>query len=359
MKFTDGVKVRVDGLAKEKNGLSYLNWAAAMRLAKLPNIKIVHFDGLPFLPIFGGAAVAVDLENPDHCCSRVWLPVLDHRNKPIPIDQLSPRNINDAIATCRTKAIALGTGVGMSLYAGFGMNVAGFLKTLAVRPDSDLMTVPPLSSTKGQRELPYVNWAAAYTACKITDPDFTFEVGMYDVLNPNTGEIVQRPYQQLPNGWAVSVKVNYHDRSHIEILPIMDAGNNPLVEPSSFDWNKAIMRCMTKAVAVCTGYGLTVYAQEELQNFLNGREPIQRKEQPTVATPANDAPAVSTQPQQNPNGAVAPSSRQDRVQIITSIRQALEAKGRTEAELLRYLGVSQPLDQLHDQALETALRAVH
>jgi hypothetical protein len=246
----------------------------------------------------------------------------------------------------------------MSVYAGFGENISAFLKALAVEPKSDLMTVTPLASTKGARKICYVDWAVAYTAAKITDLDFTFEVGMYETVNPSTGEVVKLPFQQVANGWMVSVKVTYRGRSHTEILPIMDHANNPLADPDCFDWNKAVMRCMAKAVAVCTGYGLTVYAQEELQNFLNGREPIQRKVQPIVAPPADNSPAVSNQPQQNPNDTAALSPCQDRVQIITSIRRALETKGRTEAELLRYLGVNQPLDHLHDQALKTALRAV-
>jgi hypothetical protein len=47
--------------------------------------------------------------------------------------------------------------------------------------------------------------------------------------------------------------------------------HQPLTKPTTHDWNSAVMRCMTRAVAVVTGYGLSVYAREDVESLL--REP--------------------------------------------------------------------------------------
>lgn len=288
--FIEGVKTPVKGLVQSANGLPYLPWPTAIALSGRPDIRVAQFgeDGDPFLAFFDGLVVAVDAGD-----QRVWLPVLDGRNQPISPEKGTSRDVTDTINRARCKAVAMVHGVGMSLYAGYGENVAGFLRDLGVRPDSDLAQVEPLTAQKpGRSQATYVDWAAAYTAAKLTDPEFSFRVHSFAGI----------PAKRLLDYWAVAVTVRHSGREHTEWLPMMGVfevqtknglrklDHQPLANPTVHDWNRAVMRCMTKAVAVCTGYGLSVYAREDIEAL--HREPIgtARATEPASEAPVTDSP---------------------------------------------------------------------
>lgn len=66
------------------------------------------------------------------------------------------------------------------------------------------------------------------------------------------------------NGTAmVSVAVELGGRSRTCLLPVMDHRNKPISGPDAFQVNTAIMRCMTKCLALF-GLGLYIYAGEDL-----------------------------------------------------------------------------------------------
>ena len=48
-----------------------------------------------------------------------------------------------------------------------------------------------------------------------------------------------------------------------QIHPVLDGRNQPILEPSSFDINTSIQRCLVKAIAL-HGLGLYIYAGEDL-----------------------------------------------------------------------------------------------
>jgi hypothetical protein len=119
----------------------------------------------------------------------------------------------------------------------------------------------------------YVDWVSSLAAAKITDPDFYWQVNYFNVKNHETNEVSSIPACRIGNGWMVSVFVVYKKIEHTEWLPIMgvmvnEAGkkmdNQALSEPDVFDWNVSVMRCLTKAIAVVSGFGLSIYARDDL-----------------------------------------------------------------------------------------------
>ena len=61
----------------------------------------------------------------------------------------------------------------------------------------------------------------------------------------------------------VSVTVTLGGRTRSCQLPVMDHRNKPISDPDAFQVNTAIMRCMTKCLALF-GLGLYIYAGEDL-----------------------------------------------------------------------------------------------
>ncbi len=386
--FIEGIKTSLSGLTAEANGATYLAWATALALAGRPQQQVVTFGGHPFLPLLGGAVVAVDAPLPNGALQRTWLPILNPKNEPITLEHLTARDVSDSINRCRAKSAAMVNGVGLALYAGYGENVAKFLKELGVRPNSDLATVEPLVSTKGK--VPYVDWTAALSAARITDENFHWEVVMFSLVEQETGELVDVPYCRMPFGYMVAVKVTYKGTSHTEYLPIMGVvdvetrqgkrkmDNQPLLQPTSWDWNRAVMRALTKAIAVVSGYGLNVYAKEDLE-ALQAR-PIGSKAQATSeaaaqadqaspneaadaadqesAAPATDEAAPSAH--DAADDAAADAIRQQRQQMIADIEAALASSGKTVAALVKWLGEppETELAALSDAQLRKAHQAV-
>lgn len=308
--FLKGVQTPIAGLIEEVQGMSsYLPWATAVSLAGRPPIKALTWGGRPALALLGGAVVAVESGG-----QTTWLPVLDARNKPV--GQPTVRDISDSINRARAKAVATCYGVGLCLYAG-ERDPAAFLKKLGVKPGDDLTQVPPAISTKpGSAGAPYVDWATALAAAKIAAPDFRWDVVLHEVPNPETGEINVLPVLPTDGGYMVAVEVAYRGVDHVEWLPIMGVvevetprgprkmDHQPLKRPTVFDWNKAVMRCLTKAIAVVSGYGLSVYCGEDIaslrrdpaaQGEATGAEGEAREGQkatkPVVAPPQAEAQA--------------------------------------------------------------------
>ena len=112
------LKLNVNEHIEKKNGLSYLSWAWAWAEALKADPNATYrtelFEGKPFVDINGTAMVFVTVTmfgKPMTC----QLPVMDHRNKPIPNPDAFA--VNTAIMRCMTKALAL-HGLGLYIYAG-------------------------------------------------------------------------------------------------------------------------------------------------------------------------------------------------------------------------------------------------
>jgi hypothetical protein len=239
----------------KKGGLSYLAAATAMRLAGRPEVTFVDFDGKPHLEMLNGSLVAVDLKIPGtDATQRMYLPVMDRDNATLALTKTTLTDINNSRQRCLVKAIAAVYGDGMSLYMGCDGDGTKAMKLLGVTPESDLETVTPVIATLKEGGAPYIEWNVGLAACRITDPTFRWDVALWDGL----------PYREVLGGLMVDVDTVYEGLHQRLSLPIMDAAFNPVpaAKATVFDWNKTVMRALTKCIAFNTGYGLGVYADE-------------------------------------------------------------------------------------------------
>lgn len=100
---------------------------------------------------------------------------------------------------------------------------------------------------KGQ--FSYLSWAWAVDKLQELDPDCSWEYGEYNVF---------------PDGsMMVYCTVNAFGKSRTSQLPVLDFKNKPIQNPSAFDVNTAMQRCLVKAIAL-HGLGLHIYAGEDL-----------------------------------------------------------------------------------------------
>lgn len=143
--------------------------------------------------------------------------------------------------------------------------------------------------TEKKNGLTYLSWAYAWgELCKVY-PTATYKVHERDTQ--------WGPCNYFTDGrtaW-VKVSVTIGDLTHTEMLPIMDYRNKsiPLDKVTSCDANKAIQRCITKAVARF-GLGLYVYAGEDLSSSVEYSDPIQAQ---PVQQPVEKAVQKSAQSQ--------------------------------------------------------------
>ena len=56
----------------------------------------------------------------------------------------------------------------------------------------------------------------------------------------------QQPYMKNGTGAYVQVTVNVDDILRTQIHPVLDNRNNTILEPSSFEVNTSIQRCLAK-----------------------------------------------------------------------------------------------------------------
>jgi hypothetical protein len=290
--FLEGLQTPIKGLVETLNGASYLSWATAVALAGRPVLTVRTWGGAPALRMFNGAVVAVETSGGQ----LTWLPVLDARNRPVP--NPTARDVSDSVNRCRAKAVAMVHGVGLCLYSG-EQDPAGWIKKLGVKPGDDLAKVPAITSTKGGAAgAAYVDWATALAAAKIADPDFRWAIVEHEVPDAN-GVIHVMPAMPIAGGaggYMVAVSATFRGQEHTEWLPIMGIAevqtprglkrmdHQTLLKPDVFDWNRAVMRCLAKAIAVVSGYGISTYAGEDIEALR--RASVQSTEQERVAAQA-------------------------------------------------------------------------
>jgi hypothetical protein len=326
---------------EKKNGMSYLSWAAAYGLANRPEFTIPTWDGMPYRTLLGGAVVAVDMG-----AQRMWLPILNGSNQPIPLEKITDRDVTDAHMRALVKAIAAVTGVGLSLYAGYdgdGQRVAALFD---VKPGDDLGKVSAVVEEKGKGSGKlYVPWWAAIAACMMADPE-GFSWTVVEFPGPMPEETV--PYLKGKSGVMVAVDVTYRGRTHRQWLPVMDFRFNAKAEATVMEWNTAVMRALAKAVAIVSGYGLATYAGEDTTPESAAAPKAEDKPAAKAAESAKTKAASSAAP---PDGIPAVQMK-----TVTAIIQRLES-GVDPEEVKRYLAspTSSKLGESARKAIEAKL----
>lgn len=113
--------INFDDKKDTKNGLTYVSWAYAWGELKkhYPDSFSTVYEDLRGLNYFTDGKtcyvkVGVTVEGLEHI---EYLPVMDNRNKSIPLDSVTSSDVNKAIQRAITKAIAR-HGLGLYVYAG-------------------------------------------------------------------------------------------------------------------------------------------------------------------------------------------------------------------------------------------------
>ena len=122
-----------------------------------------------------------------------------------------------------------------------------------------LLSLNVNDKTEKKNGLTYLSWSWAWAEfCKIY-PEAT-----YTVLK-NQDNIAA--FGNKEQGYMVYTEVTAGGITHEMWLPVMDFKNKSILNPTTFDINKAIMRCLTKNLAMF-GLALYVYSGEDLPEQL-------------------------------------------------------------------------------------------
>jgi hypothetical protein len=117
----------------------------------------------------------------------------------------------------------------------------------------DLLKLNVNEHVEKKQNLSYLSWAWAWAEALKADPAATFEVKTFD----------GKAYMDVNGTGMVWVTVTLFGKPMTCFLPVMNHRNQPIQNPDSFQVNTAIMRCMTKGLAM-HGLGLYIYAGEDL-----------------------------------------------------------------------------------------------
>lgn len=117
----------------------------------------------------------------------------------------------------------------------------------------DLLKLNVNEHVEKKQNLSYLSWAWAWAEALKADPAATFEVQTFD----------GKPYMNVNDTGMVWVTVTMFGKPMTCFLPVMDHRNKPIVNPDAFQVNTALMRCMTKGLAL-HGLGLYIYSGQDL-----------------------------------------------------------------------------------------------
>jgi hypothetical protein len=165
----------------------------------------------------------------------------------------------------------------------------------------------------------YLSWPYAVAQLRLADPTASWEVRRFaDEL----------PYQKTELGVFVEVAVTVQGVTLSQIHPVLDSRNKPLIEPSAFDINTSIQRCLVKAVAL-HGLGLYIYAGEDLPD---SEEKSDSKTHTPSSLPALPS-SVREFPQRKAVSAVPELLTQNQLRFI---KKLITETGTDEVQLLGF-----------------------
>jgi len=107
--------------------------------------------------------------------------------------------------------------------------------------------------TEKKNGLTYLSWAWAWAEALKADPAATYKIEMFD----------GKPFVDINGTAMVFVTVTMFGKPMTCQLPVMDYRNKAIPNPDAFAVNTAIMRCMTKGLAL-HGLGLYIFSGEDI-----------------------------------------------------------------------------------------------
>lgn len=120
-----------------------------------------------------------------------------------------------------------------------------------------LSTIDVSKHVEEKNGLKYLSWAWAWGKLKENYPEAKFTKHM--------NQTTSLPFFKDPDTSHAYVQCTVEAGGEVvtEVFPVLDHKNNAVVNPSAFQVNTAMQRCMTKAIAYL-GLGFYIYAGEDL-----------------------------------------------------------------------------------------------
>ena len=166
---------------------------------------------------------------------------------------------------------------------------------------NDLLKLNVNDHVEKKNGLSYLSWAWAWAEALKADPTATFHVESYEIDGQT------QCYMDVNGTAMVWVRVTMFGKPMTCMLPVMNSKNEPIPilgrtfkdkfgkdkteKVDAFNVNSAIMRCMTKALAL-HGLGLYIYAGEDLpeEEEKKVEKKVEEKvEEKTTKAPKTDA----------------------------------------------------------------------
>lgn len=174
----------------------------------------------------------------------------------------------------------------------------------------------------------YLSWPFAVAQLRLAEPTASWEVRRFEGL----------PYLATEAGVFVEVAVTVQGVTLSQIHPVLDGRNRPIPQPTVFDINTSIQRCLVKAIAL-HGLGLYIYAGEDLPQIGTDAANDEHKG-------AGAVPPKPTEPQR-PTSSVRPMAKPapvgDHALTLMQQRTITRVAGEVGVEipqLLEYFGVN-------------------
>lgn len=184
--------------------------------------------------------------------------------------------------------------------------------------------------------LTYLSWAWAWAEALKADPTATFHVDTFQRADGTT-----IPYMDINGTAMVWVRTTLFSKEMTCMLPVMDHRNKPIQNPDAFQVNTAIMRCLTKCLAM-HGLGLYIYAGEDLPED-DGVVPAPKPkaEKPPEKPPAKMAGeagrfqiTVTTKPDATPT---------DFINIVSEMAVVALEQAKSQADVMEIFKVNRAL----------------
>lgn len=134
----------------------------------------------------------------------------------------------------------------------------------------ELLAINVNEHVEKKGNLSYLSWAWAWAEVLKHDPDATWVAHQYGP------EGSMQPCMWIGDTAMVHTTVTINGKRRECILPVMDNKNNAVKNPDARKISDAIMRCMTKAIAM-HGLGLYIYAGEDLPQVANEADDARAK----------------------------------------------------------------------------------
>lgn len=135
---------------------------------------------------------------------------------------------------------------------------------------SKLLVINVSEHTEKKGGLTYLSWAWAWSEVLKIDPSATWVAHQY---GPQGSE---QPCMWIGDTAIVHCSVTINGLRRECMLPVMDNRNNAVKSPDARKISDAIMRCMTKAIAM-HGLGLYIYAGEDLPHVEPSPDDVERQ----------------------------------------------------------------------------------